>query len=199
MMHDALDSLYSAKFKQMFAQKDLTFPPQRMLFVGLKAEMQLEIWVQERGKESWVQLTTYPILKTSGSLGPKRLSGDLQVPEGFYNITQLNPHSNFHLSLRVDYPNSFDKKWAAFEGRKDLGGDIYIHGDRKSLGCLAMGNAAIEEIFYLASSMPKVDISVMIMPYDPKNLPLAATENAAVWVKLLYMQLQLESQKIRGL
>lgn len=199
MMHEALDSLYSAKFKTLFTQKKLAFPPQKMLFVALKAEKKLEVWVKEKEEKSWIYLSTYPILKTSGSQGPKRLSGDLQVPEGFYHISQLNPHSNFHLSLRVDYPNSFDKKWAKFEGRKDLGGDIYIHGNNKSLGCLAMGNAAIEEIFYLASSMPRVDISVMIMPYDPKNLPLVATENAAVWVKFLYMQLQMESKKIRGM
>lgn len=196
MIYQALDTLYASQFKVLFAQKSLTFPPEKMLFVATKAEKKLEVWV--RKEKHWVLLKTYPILKASGSMGPKRLSGDLQVPEGFYHVSQLNPHSHYHLSMRIDYPNSFDKKWAEFEGRKKLGGNIYIHGAEKSAGCLAMGNEAIEELFYLASSMPQVDIDVMIMPYDPKKSPLEATPNAAVWVKLLYLQLEEAYGKILG-
>jgi murein L,D-transpeptidase YafK len=92
-------------------------------------------------------LKTFPILAQSGNPGPKHQEGDLQVPEGVYRIAVFNPESRFHLSLGLNYPNEADR--ARVDSRKP-GGDIYIHGSAVSIGCLAMGDEAIEQIFLLA-------------------------------------------------
>ena len=70
----------------------------------------------------------------------KLKEGDGQVPEGIYHIDSLNPNSMFHLSIRLDYPNSFDKQQGKIDGRKELGSDIMIHGNTCSSGCLAIGD-----------------------------------------------------------
>ncbi len=65
---------------------------------------------------------------------PKFKEGDGQIPEGIYGIEYLNPNSKFHLSMKINYPNSFDKEMAKIDNRKNLGGDIMIHGSNKTIG-----------------------------------------------------------------
>ncbi|HSK18243.1 MAG TPA: L,D-transpeptidase family protein, partial [Longimicrobiales bacterium] len=96
--------------------------------------------------------------------GPKRHQGDAQVPEGFYNIDLFNPNSSYHLSMRVDYPNARDR---AANPDGNLGGDIYIHGDCVSEGCLAMTDEGIEELYWIgieAHAMGQTRIPVHIFP-----------------------------------
>jgi murein L,D-transpeptidase YafK len=107
----------------------------------------------------------YPICFISGKLGPKRQEGDLQVPEGFYHINDFNPHSKYHLSLGVSYPNQSDKILSPF---KNLGGQIYIHGDCVSTGCIAIGNKNIEELYEICNQN-KNRIEVHIFPIDFRN------------------------------
>jgi murein L,D-transpeptidase YafK len=92
--------------------------------------------------------------------------GDDQVPEGIYPIESLNPNSTFHLSLRVGYPNSFDRDQAGKDGRTKLGGDIMIHGSFVSAGCLAMGDEAVEDLFVLAADTGLKNLEVIISPVD---------------------------------
>ena len=89
---------------------------------------------------------TYPICAWSGSLGPKTREGDKQAPEGFYTVGahQLNPHSQYHLSFNLGFPNSFDR------ANGHTGGALMVHGNCKSAGCYAMTDALIEEIYGLA-------------------------------------------------
>jgi murein L,D-transpeptidase YafK len=78
------------------------------------------------------------------------MEGDLQVPEGFYRLDYFNPSSRFYLSMRVNYPNDSDR----ILGRKgSLGGDIMIHGNCVSIGCLAMSDERIQELWVMAQSM----------------------------------------------
>jgi murein L,D-transpeptidase YafK len=91
----------------------------------------------------------YPIAAASGGPGPKRREGDMQVPEGVYHVARFNPNSRFHLSLGLNYPNKAD----LIQGNSSRpGGDIYIHGNQVSIGCLAMTDPKIDEIYSLASS-----------------------------------------------
>lgn len=83
---------------------------------------------------------------TSGTLGPKREEGDGQIPEGVYGVEDLNPNSLFHLSLKVSYPNAFDREMAKREGCGNLGGDIMVHGGSATVGCIPIGDDAIEEV-----------------------------------------------------
>ena len=118
---------------------------------------------------------SYPILAASGRLGPKLRQGDKQVPEGLYRIESLNPNSRFHLALRVDYPNAFDRRLAARDRRTDLGGDIMIHGGAASIGCLAMGDEAAEDLFALVAEVGKENIDVVLSPVDFREQTLPAT------------------------
>src|SRR5690606_33287906 len=109
-------------------------------------------WVPD-AHGAWVAVHQYPVLAASGQAGPKLREGDRQVPEGFYAIESLHPNSRFHLALRVNYPNQSDRQRAAEDGRTNLGGDIMIHGSNASVGCLAMGDPAAEDLFVLVADV----------------------------------------------
>jgi hypothetical protein len=168
------------RLQPRFREIDVAYPPKKLVFVGLKQERQLEIWVSDNSHNIRF-LKTYPILAASGTSGPKLQEGDRQVPEGLYKIESLNPNSRFHLALRVNYPNDFDKEQGRREGRSKLGGDIMIHGGAASIGCLAMGDPAAEDLFVLAAETGLKNISVILAPLDfrvrdlPPNSPSAPT------------------------
>lgn len=120
-----------------------------VFFRVFKREQELEVWAREPGTPTFTRVKTYPVCEISGRLGPKRRQGDLQIPEGFYSIDIFNPWSNFHLSMRVDYPNAVDRARGG-EGR--LGGDIYIHGGCATIGCVPVTDEYIEEIYLVAAA-----------------------------------------------
>lgn len=109
-----------------------------------KLERELEVWVRG-GDTRFALFRTYPICTFSGTLGPKQKVGDLQAPEGFYTVArgQLNPASSYHLSFNLGYPNAFDRA----HGR--TGSLLMVHGNCVSIGCYAMGDEAIEDIYTL--------------------------------------------------
>jgi hypothetical protein len=140
----------------------LPYPPARVRFLALKAEKRLEVFAAAEDGP-WTFLADYPVRAASGVAGPKLREGDRQVPEGLYDIPSLNPNSRFHVSLRVGYPSAEDVEQARAEGRAKLGGDIMIHGGAASIGCLAMGDPAAEELFTLAA---RRKASILILPHD---------------------------------
>jgi murein L,D-transpeptidase YafK len=130
-----------------FAAHGLEFPPAGVYVRVFKAEREVEVWVRGRGSDRYVRLRRYPICQVSGALGPKRLEGDRQMPEGFYEIESFNPQSDYHLSLRVNYPNSSDRLLGR-TGR--LGGDIYLHGGCSTVGCVPVTDEHIRELYWLS-------------------------------------------------
>ena len=117
----------------------------------------------------WAEPRKYPMTAFSGVLGPKLREGDGQIPEGVYGIEYLNPNSSYYLSLKVTYPNASDRARAEADGRTNLGGDIMIHGKAVTIGCIPVGDDAIEDIFYLANAVGIKNVSVVIAPYDMRN------------------------------
>lgn len=177
----------------MFTRKGVAYPPSSLTLIVLKEERRFEIWSPDTsGNEQLI--AAYPVLGASGTLGPKLRQGDLQVPEGFYRVLWFNPNSEFYLSLKLDYPNKFDRRMAELDGRTGLGGDIFIHGYDVSLGCLAIGNPAIEELFLMVYDTGRKNTRVIISPYDfrQKKAPALATFNAPLWTGLLYKELKKE-------
>ncbi len=112
----------------------------------MKESSELELWMNQ-GTE-WLLLHTYPICRWSGTLGPKLKEGDGQSPEGFYLVTRraLNPNSSYHLSFNLGFPNAYDKN----HGR--TGSFLMVHGDCLSIGCYAMTDAGIEDIYGLVEA-----------------------------------------------
>lgn len=182
------------RLEKDFARVGVPYPPQRMTLLALKQERVLEVWV---GPPRIQRLKTYAIIAASGRLGPKLCEGDRQVPEGLYRIESLNPNSAFHLSLRLNYPNEQDREAAQQEGRTDLGSDIMIHGSNASIGCLAMGDEAAEELFVLAAETGLDHVTVIISPVDlrMKELP-GELRNGPQWMLSRYeaMQREMKSQ-----
>ncbi len=115
---------------------------------AFKMERQLELFIRSRETGKFDLFRTYPIVSTSGVLGPKLAEGDGQVPEGFYFVppSAMNPASQYHLSFNIGYPNLYDSA----HGR--TGSAIMIHGNRISIGCLAMTDEKIEEIYTLCAA-----------------------------------------------
>ncbi|MCA9539026.1 MAG: L,D-transpeptidase family protein, partial [Myxococcales bacterium] len=122
--------------------------PPRLFLRAFKLEGELEIWAAPQHGERYVRVRAVPICAASGVLGPKRRQGDFQVPEGFYRIDRYNPQSQFHLSLGIDYPNAVDR--ARAKAGHPLGGDIFIHGDCVTIGCLPLGNRPMEGVYLAA-------------------------------------------------
>lgn len=167
-----------------FKAAGVAYPPERFLLLGLKHEKELHLFAGNK------HIRSYPIKAASGTLGPKLKNGDRQVPEGIYRIESLNPNSKFHLSLRLNYPNDDDR---ARGGGGDLGGDIMIHGRSASIGCLAMGDEAVEELFVLAADSRWEEAVVILSPVDFRRtnhapVPAGADE--------LYSRIRLELRSL---
>ncbi len=179
---------------RVFATAGLPMPPARLCFVALKSEKLLEVYAAGPG-QPFKRVRTYPILAASGKIGPKLQEGDRQVPEGVYPIELLNPNSLYHLSMRVGYPNAFDRAQAAREGRTNLGGDIMIHGNAVSIGCIAIGDPAAEDLFVLAARTGIENIKVIISPVDfrvPGKTVDQTVAGVPVWTKELYASISQE-------
>ena len=134
--------------RKQFEQQHLQFPPQQVYIRSFKYDSQLEVWVRSTPQESFKLFKTYKICALSGALGPKRIEGDYQVPEGFYYINMFNPRSTYHMSLGLNYPNISDQ---LLSDSLKPGGDIYIHGNCITVGCIPIMDNQIEELYLLAS------------------------------------------------
>lgn len=111
---------------------------------AFKSEKELELWGKNTSDQEFLHIKTYTVCATSGLIGPKRMQGDLQIPQGFYYIDRFNPYSNFYLSLGINYPNTSDR---ILGDKNNLGGDIFIHGDCVTIGCLPITDSEIKELY----------------------------------------------------
>ena len=156
--------------KSAFKEKNLAWGSP-VFIRAFKEEAILELWVKS-DKEKFVLFKSYPIAGASGGLGPKLREGDRQVPEGFYYVSKrwMNPKSSYHLSFNIGYPNNFDR---AFDR---TGSAIMVHGSNVSIGCLAMTDPFIEEIYTLcdaALSNGQKFFRIHIFPFEMTEERLA--------------------------
>lgn len=168
----AIGTQVDARLKPEFLKAGVAYPPGRVVLMAFKKERRLDLLAGNRvGELRFVR--SFPILGASGKEGLKLREGDGQVPEGFYHFELLNPNSSYHLSLRVSYPNPDDRARAMAEGQdpSTLGGDIMIHGGSASVGCLAMGDEAAEDLFVLASRTGLDHVELVIFPWDFRQTP----------------------------
>lgn len=152
-----------------------------------KREAQLQLWVQPAGRGAYQLFHTYPICSYSGVLGPKTREGDGQAPEGVYAVRprQLNPHSQFHLSFNLGYPNAYE------QAQGWTGSALMVHGNCVSIGCYAMTDPLIEEIYTLVAAALAAGQSAVPVHSFPFRMDAAALQamadapHAAFWAKLL--------------
>lgn len=135
--------------KKQFAAMGLEWPVKQMYVRSFKYDSQLEVWVRNNSSEEYKLFKTYKVCAMAGALGPKRIEGDYQVPEGFYYITEFNPKSEYNLALKLNYPNESDK---LLSDSLRPGGGIYIHGSCITVGCIPITDGQIEELYILAAN-----------------------------------------------
>jgi len=146
-INDAMKKKEDTLMKQ-FEEKKLAWPARYIYIRSFKYDSQIEVWVKQDLNDKFALFKTYRVCAMAGSLGPKRMAGDYQVPEGFYYINEFNPKSNYHLSLGLNYPNASDR---ILSDSLMPGADIYIHGSCVTTGCIPINNEQIEELYILAA------------------------------------------------
>jgi len=134
--------------KKQFSARKIQWPAKYVYLRSFKYDSELEVWVKNSTEEEYQLFKTYKVCALAGTLGPKRIEGDYQVPEGFYYINEFRPNSAYHLSLGLNYPNAADRIQA---DSLQPGGDIYIHGSCVTQGCIPITNPQIEELYILTS------------------------------------------------
>jgi len=142
-----------------------------MLIRIFKQDFELEVWL--RGKNGFEHFATYPVCYFSGWLGPKLKQGDHQAPEGFYTVSrrQMNPNSRWHRSFNLGFPNAYDRS------HKRTGSFLMVHGGCSSVGCYAMTNKVMDELWRLMQSAfanGQRRIQVQAFPFRMTEANLAA-------------------------
>lgn len=185
-------AIVAARLAPAFAAAGVAYPPHDIAYLAFKDQRVLEVYARGAADGPWRYIKSYSVLAASGLPGPKLREGDRQVPEGIYRAEWLNPNSRFHLSIRLDYPNDFDRRMAALDQRDTLGGDIMIHGNQVSIGCLAIGDEAAEDLFILAAVATPERTRIVVSPNDFRKPGVARPVTASAWTGQLYEQLQSE-------
>jgi hypothetical protein len=180
------ESAVRTRLASDLARAGLAWPLRHVWLVAYKAERRLDVFVADAQRRPRF-LRSYLVLGASGVEGPKLREGDRQVPEGLYRVDSLNPNSLYHLALHVDYPNADDRARATVEGRHDLGGEIMVHGGSGSIGCLAMGDEGVEDLFVLAARAGVGNTDIWIAPTDLLAHPRwTAPASAPAWATARY-------------
>ena len=177
------------QLKSFFAKAEVSYPPREIALLAFKSERKVELWAKN-SEQKWKHIHNYPLTGFSGRLGPKLRENDKQIPEGVYRLVNFNPFSSMHLSMMINYPNNFDKQKGYQDGRSKLGNNIFIHGKDLSVGCLAIGDRAIDQLFVLAHRVGLGNIQVIISPNDLRQ-GKPSTSNFAQprWLPELYKQI----------
>ena len=174
---------------KMFAKANVTYPPQEIALLAFKKEQHIQLWAKNENT-TWRYIHTYPLTAFSGRLGPKLKEHDRQIPEGIYRLTMFNPFSSMHLSMMINYPNNFDRLQASKDGRRALGDNIFLHGKSLSVGCLAVGNKAIDQLFLLSHRVGLNHVQVIIAPNDlRRDKPATNTFAQPRWLPELYKKI----------
>ncbi|MFV0415330.1 MAG: murein L,D-transpeptidase family protein [Chthoniobacterales bacterium] len=155
-----------------------------LAILAFKEERMLELW--KKRVAGWEYIRSYPDTGYSGKTGPQLKEGDLQSPEGEYPVEYLNPNSSYHLSMKINYPNEFDKEMAAADGRTGLGFDIFIHGSNQTVGCIPIGNKNIEELYNIVEKNGYQQTQILIAPRDFREGKSAPVIEGIEWEDELY-------------
>ncbi len=137
-------SKYNDSLRRLFTSHGLSYPPKDIYIRSFKSQNQMELWGREKVSDPYKLVKLYHVCALSGILGPKRIEGDRQVPEGSYFIEDFNPQSEYFLSMLINYPNYSD---ILLGDKKKPGGNIYIHGGCVTVGCMPMTDEVIQELY----------------------------------------------------
>ncbi|GAA5020478.1 hypothetical protein GCM10023207_00570 [Marivirga lumbricoides] len=164
--------------------------PKEIILAAFKEERVLQVYSKDYNGIKFIK--EYPFTAFSGNLGPKLKEGDKQIPEGIYEVEYLNPNSSFYLSIKVSYPNDFDKAKTELSDIANMGGDIFIHGKSATIGCIPIGDEAIEEVFLLTQKAINNGVKVIISPRDFRTNSEYPNISGIEWENELYELIEKE-------
>jgi murein L,D-transpeptidase YafK len=186
------------KVNTLFNSKNITLAKCDLFLRAFKQEKKLQVFAKNKTDEKFIEVVSYDFCVLSGQLGPKRMQGDNQVPEGVYFIDRFNPWSTFYLSLGLNYPNAYDKSKAT---KGNPGGDIFIHGNCVSVGCIPITDEYIKELYLMcleAQNGGQNTIPVHIFPYRMEKYTsfiYANDKNKSFWQMLTPIYEYFETHK----
>ena len=163
---------YTEKFEgviSLLEKKSIDINKLNIYIRAFKKEQVIELWGKNSSDSVFKLIEEFDICATSGELGPKRKQGDYQIPEGFYYIDRFNPYSNFHLSLGLNYPNKSDRILGI---KGNLGGDIFVHGNCVTIGCMPITDDKIKELYLFcveAKNNGQKKIPITVFPSELSN------------------------------
>ncbi len=163
-----------SRFQERLSERGLSLGAPIFMRI-FKQEYELELWMKKGDR--FEHFATYPICTYSGGLGPKLRQGDRQAPEGFYTVgrSQLNPNSRWHRSFNLGYPNLHDSS----HGR--TGDFLMVHGGCASIGCYAMTNAVIDELWTVINAAfdgGQPQFAVHVFPFRMSDWRMTAHKDA---------------------
>ncbi len=202
LQHQRVKEAYQSKWENL--QKSMSAlhisPNDYDIYLrAFKKDQKLEVWIKNTSNDTYTLLNTYTICASSGYLGPKRMQGDGQVPEGFYTIDVFNPQSSYYLSMKVSYPNQSD---LILKTNKRAGGDIMVHGNCVTIGCLPMTDDKIKEIYILCveakNRQRRIYIDIFPTYLSSENLSIISKQypqHAKFWESLKHIYDHFETTK----
>ena len=148
----------------------------KVLIRIFKEEKLLEVWLKSKNNDKYVQYGTFDICRNSGELGPKRTEGDYQVPEGFYKVNFFNAFSDYYLGMQINYPNQSD----VILGKRPFGGQIMIHGNCVTIGCIPITDDKIKEVYLIClfSKGAGNDVAVEGYPFKLESKKLETIKDS---------------------
>lgn len=204
LQYSRVRSAYKEKkpiITEKLSSMDLSLNNVNVAIKAYKYEQIVKIYVKSKSEKQWRVYDTFPFNCTSGELGPKRMEGDYQIPEGFYHVNHFNPYSNFLLSLGVSYPNKADKLKSS---AKKKGGAIYMHGGCATIGCIPIEDEPIKEVYVLSvlgknCGQGKVPIHIFPFEYSDQKMESAVQlfpEHEAFWKNIYEIEKKFDEEKV---
>ena len=144
----AAQQAQGVEVRAAFHEAKAAWPPRELYVRAFKQEGVVELWAAPPSRGPAVHVRDFPVCAASGALGPKIRQGDGQVPEGYYHVDRFNPHSSFHLSLGLSYPNAVDR--ARTPPGVSPGSDIFVHGSCVTIGCLPLTDGPMSALYLAA-------------------------------------------------
>lgn len=187
--------------QERLEEMDLSLNNVNVMIKAYKNEQIVRVYVKKSSEKMWDVYKEFPFCSFSGDLGPKRMEGDFQIPEGYYYVNHFNPASNFLLSLGVSYPNKADRIKST-ASRK--GGAIYMHGNCVTIGCIPIQDEPIKELYILSvlgknNGQSKVPIHIFPFEYTHTTMSLAVRkypEHKDFWENIYDIERKFDSTKV---
>ena len=188
--------------QEKLSSMDLSLNNVNVMIKAYKYEQIVKIYVKSKtAATKWTVYKTFPFNCSSGELGPKRMEGDYQIPEGYYHVNHFNPYSNFLLSLGVSYPNRSDKIKSTASKK---GGAIYMHGGCATIGCIPIEDEPIKEVYIISvlaknNGQGKIPLHIFPFEYSEDKMSSAVKlypEHEVFWTNLYSIEKKFDESMI---